>query len=381
MIKKLRMKFLIITFVSLFLVVGVIVSYINIYNHTNTMNKHYSIIQHILDNDGDGSNENNSFENIISRYTVVIDIKNGVASIRQGDLSDTTLDEIIDFIMSSNDHSGSYENYAYGVNHTGANSLIVLSNFERDSQLITTFLQNSVIISVSGVLCVYVMLFFSSSYVLKPFIKNEENQKEFITNASHELKTPITIIKANLDVLKIDNIENEWTISIEEQINRLELLTSNLIDLSKVQESDSFIKTDFSITDAIKEEAASYDLVLKEKNIDCSIELIENITFNGNEKQIRDIIKLLFDNIVKYSTGKMVIYNIDKELYFTNSTDLTDGDYNHIFNRFTRISISRNQEIKGYGIGLSIVKKILDNHNCNATAYVSNKIFTIKIKL
>lgn len=375
MIKNLRKKFLFVTYAAILLVVGIIVGYINLFNYTNTMNKHDTLIEHILNNDGI-QNE----EGVLSRYTIVIDIIDDEIFVRSGNLSEEDSYDIVNHILSLNENKGTYNNYKFGIKESN-NTVIVLSNFERDTDLISSYLWNSICISLGGIAIVYIILYFCSSIILKPFILNEENQKEFITNASHELKTPITIIKANLDVLKIDNIENEWTQSIEEQINRLELLTGNLINLSKVAEANLIIKTDFSITDSIKEELISYEVILKEKSINTKIELNENISFNGNEKQIRDAIKLILDNIVKYSCGNLNIYNKDKEIYFTNSTDLQDGNYDYIFNRFTRISISRNQDINGYGIGLSIVKKILDNHNVSITSYVLNNVFILKIKL
>lgn len=381
MINKLRKKFLLITFISLFLVVAVIVGYINLFNSTNTMNKHHTLIERLIENDGFVENNGNSFEQIVSRYIVIIDISNNDITILQGTIEIDVVDDVIESIISNEKTYGKYLTYAYGIKDTDDGHLIVLSNFERDSQLITTYFYNSIIISLLGILCVYIILYFSSSLILKPFIRNEENQKEFITNASHELKTPITIIKANLDVLKIDDIDNEWTKSIEEQTNRLELLTSNLINLSKVEENDILIKTEFSLSDAIIEEASTYKSILKDKSINLDIKLIDNITFNGSEKHIRDVIKLILDNIVKYTTSNANIYVENNILYFTNSTELSNGNYDFIFNRFSRISSSRNQDINGYGIGLSIVKKILNNHNLDINAYVLNNTFYLKIKL
>lgn len=382
MISKLRRKFLAVTFLSIFIVVGVIVGWINLFNHTNTMSKHHTTITRLLETDGYVNSNIEEFETSISRYIVIIDVVNGTPTIRQGTIEqEHSLDEIVSYILN-NDKSGSYENYSYGTKETTNGNLIILSSFERDNQLSQNFFYNSLFISLIGIIVVYIILFFSSSYILKPFIINERNQKEFITNASHELRTPITIIKANLDVLQIDNINNEWTQSIGIQANRLEALTNNLITLSKVEETnDKILKTDFSLTDSILEEFSSYKLILKEKNINFTIDIKENISCYGNEKQIRDVIKLLLDNIVKYSTNDMKIYNDNKEIYFTNSTNLPDGNYDYMFNRFTRMDDSRNQDITGYGIGLSIVKKILENHNCSITAFVNNNVFTIKIKL
>lgn len=373
MLKKLRRKFLFITYLSIFVVVLIIISVINFYNYTSTMQKHENVISLFLD-------QNNTDETppIFIRYVVVIDISN--KTIIQGDLNEVyDLDTLLFNILKQEKSRGKYQEFAYGI----VDERLVLSNTERESQVIQDFFINSLIISSIGILCVYIIIYLFSSYILKPFIKNDENQKQFITNVSHELKTPITIIKANLDVLLIENISNEWTNSIDDQINRLELLTSNLIELSKVEEINSnVIKTEFSLTDAFFEIYNDYKNHFTDKGIISELTCNSNVTFNGNEKQIRDCFKLLFDNILKYTVNnKANIYIDNKEIIFSNSTDLENGNYNQIFNRFTRLDDSRNQSINGYGIGLSIVKKIFDNHQCSLSANVVNNVFIIKIKL
>lgn len=378
MISKLRRKFLTITFISIFIVVSIIVGYINLFNYTNMQAKHKQIISNVLNNE---NQEGNSFENVIIRYTVIIEVSGDNITLKNGQIEDD-LTSIATDILKLEDKTGKYNNYFYGYKDTIDGSLIVLSNNERDNALSTAFFYNSVIISLLGILFIYITLFFLSSYILKPFIKNEENQKQFITNASHELKTPITIINANLDVLKIDNINNEWTQSINTQTKRLELLVNNLINLSKVEEMNpNFIKTTFSLSDAIIEEVTSYIPLFKEKNINLSVNIQNNTSFNGDEKQIRDVIKLLLDNCMKYAKDKVEIYIENNTLYFANTSDLENNDYSFIFDRFSRIDTVRNQTINGYGIGLSIVKKILDNHQCDVSAYSTNNIFYIKIKL
>lgn len=373
MLKKLRRKFLFITYLSIFIVVLIIISVINFYNYTSTMQKHENVISLFLD-------QNNTDETppIFIRYVVVIDISN--KTIIQGDLNEVyDLDTLLFNILKQEKSRGKYQEFAYGI----VDERLVLSNTERESQVIQDFFINSLIISSIGILCVYIIIYLFSSYILKPFIKNDENQKQFITNVSHELKTPITIIKANLDVLLIENISNEWTNSIDDQVNRLELLTSNLIELSKVEEINSnVIKTEFSLTDAFFEIYNDYKNHFTDKGIISELTCNSNVTFNGNEKQIRDCFKLLFDNILKYTVNnKANIYIDNKEIIFSNSTDLENGNYNQIFNRFTRLDDSRNQSINGYGIGLSIVKKIFDNHQCSLSANVVNNVFIIKIKL
>ncbi|MFI3329614.1 MAG: HAMP domain-containing sensor histidine kinase [bacterium] len=373
MLKKLKRKFLFITYLSILFVVLIIVGIINISNYSSTLEKHDNVISHVLDNRLEDENST-----IVLKYILIVDIPS--CTITQGFLNESyVLEDLITSIVSQNKDRGRYQDFMYAID----SNKLILSNIEREIQVTEDFFINSIIISLLGILGVYIIIYLCSSYILKPFIKNEENQKEFITNVSHELKTPITIIKANLDVLKIEEIENDWTLSIQSQVERLELLTSNLIELSKIEElNTNIIKTEFSLTDAIYEVYNDYKNAFDEKKIELLITSSINVTFNGNEKQIRDTIKLLLDNILKYCSNNNAFISLDnKELTFSNQTNLEPGNYDHIFNRFVRIDESRNQNISGYGIGLSIVKKILDNHQCSVTAYVNNKIFTIKIKL
>ncbi len=371
MLKKLKIKFLLITYISIFIVVSLIIGIINMYNYSSTIEKHEKVINHFLNDELD-----NSSIPIVLKYVVRIDIN--TSTILQGYLSEGyDVKQIVNDIVNKNQLRGKYYNFMYGID----DNILILSNMERENQVSTDFMINSITISLIGILGVYLIIYLLSSYILKPFIKNEENQKEFITNVSHELKTPITIIKANIDVLKIDNIQNEWTSSIENQVDRLELLTYNLIELCKLEElNDSIIKTEFSLTDAIYEVYSEYEQMFSDKKISFNIESTNNITYNGNEKQIRDVIKLILDNMLKYTFNNEASITLDnKEILFTNSTELSPGNYDHIFNRFVRIDEARN--LSGYGIGLSIVKKILENHNCDITANVINKQFILKIKL
>ena len=234
----------------------------------------------------------------------------------------------------------------------------------------------SIGISLIGLFIVFLLVCFFSKAVTKPMAESYEKQKRFITDASHEIKTPLTIIDANTEILEMTHGENEWTESIRKQIGRLTSLTEKLVFLSRMDEENSKLEMEvFNISDAITDTAMPFKAVAAAKGKTLEINVLSDISYCGNETTIRQIVSLLLDNAVKYSSENSLI-KVDfcvsgksKVLTVWNSVDkIEQGKLDYLFERFYRIDKSRNSKTGGFGIGLSVVQAIVTAHKGKISA-------------
>ncbi len=220
-------------------------------------------------------------------------------------------------------------------------------------------------LSIYGLLFLAVMLI--SEKIFKPIKDNLEKQRQFISDASHELKTPITIISANTEVLReVDS--NQWLENIKAQTKRLETLVSDLLLLAKSQEQqpDVFAE-DFNVSQEITDAVLPFDALAFENEKLIITDIVPNLNYHGNKQAINKIVNILIDNAVKYTpkNGKIFVSLVKdgKNLVLTVKNDgsnVPDQDSNKIFERFYRAEDSRSREFGGSGLGLAIAKNLCD---------------------
>ncbi len=233
------------------------------------------------------------------------------------------------------------------------------------------FFVASVGMSLLGLAAVFWVILFFAGKILRPVAESYDKQKRFITDAGHEIKTPLTIINANVDLLEMDFGENECLSDIRKQAYRLTLLTNDLVYLAKMEEPKDMahgIKMPFS--DIVSEAAAPFEAVAQSQNkrLSCSIQPM--LSGKGNPKEIQRLISILLDNAFKYSPPKeevsLTFFQQGKSLCLQVSnktlTPVSGDALAHIFDRFYRTDESRNSQTGGYGIGLSVAKAIVLSH-------------------
>jgi signal transduction histidine kinase len=266
--------------------------------------------------------------------------------------------------------SGYYDDYKFRATESGSSTIYIFLDCSRTLSTFRNFLSISLIISAIGVALVFLLVIVFSRVVFIPVEESYAKQKMFITNASHDIKTPLTIINADTEVVELTNGESEWTTDIKKQIVRLTSLTDKLVFLSRMEESN--LKLDmqeFNLSDVLDEMCSSYSSVAISRGYNLQLDIDKNVTFCGNEQMLRQAIALLMDNAVKYTSEggniKVSLKRKNKGVMLTFKNDVEEiekGNCNDLFERFYRGDKSRNSETGGNGIGLSVVKAIIEAH-------------------
>lgn len=383
MIEKLRKKFIVISVVSVFIVLSVISAAICISNYMGINNHADNILEIIATNDGHFPKPKNHkpFQKEMSPeapfstrfFTVTANKKGNILSVDTGKIAAISTKDATEYaqkILQGQKNTGFIGVYKYLVQEKQNKTMIVFLDCRHDLEMFKSLIISSVFISVVGIFSVFTLVVIISKYAIKPVAESYEKQKQFVTDASHELKTPLAIIKTNSEVLEMEYGENQWTNNVNNQIDRMSQLVSELVCLAKMDEEVSQLQmTDFSLSDAVEETSNPF-LALANLNSKTLITHIEkNLSYYGNEQTIRQLVSVLLDNAVKYASHnskiKLSLKKHGKKYHisvFNMADNLDVGNLDVLFERFYRTDLSRNSQTGGYGIGLSIAKAIALKH-------------------
>ena len=247
------------------------------------------------------------------------------------------------------------------------------------------FLLYSILISLIGVLAVFGALVPLSGKILKPVADSYDKQRRFITDAGHELKTPLTVISANNELIALEYGENESTQAISKQVAKMNSLVRDLIELSKLQERPRGEMKDFSLSDALKDVADGFKKVIESQGKVFESE-IDEASYSGDEKMMRRVFSLVLDNAVKYSERYILLklVNEGKSIKISIENDCpwqTERNLDEVFERFYRSAESRASDIGGSGIGLSVAKEIVELEKGKISARGEKGKFILEIIL
>ena len=243
-------------------------------------------------------------------------------------------------------------------------------------------------ISIVGFMAVFLLILLSSGRIIRPVCAAYEKQKRFITDAGHELKTPLTIIDADAALLEMDFGKNEWLDDIRTQAKRLSALTNDLICLSRMEETGKTELIELPISDLVFETASSFQALAVTQGKTFNLDIQPMLTCCGNDKGLRQLTGILLDNALKYSSDRGTIrLRLEKRgghisLTVSNSADcISEEAIASMFDRFYRGDPSRNSSVNGYGIGLSIARAIVNAHRGKIGAEASDGQFSIHVLL
>ena len=271
--------------------------------------------------------------------------------------------------------SGFIGSYRYLKVESEVGNLILFLNCQRELDSYESFVKNSVLISMVVIVSVLLLIILISKRVIAPIQQSYTKQRQFITDASHELKTPLAIISSNADVLEMENGDSKWTNNIHNQVDRLTSLVNSLVVFSRMEEKDTVERTRFDLTETLKSRIEEFRELADFQKRYIITEIHDKLNYYGEQASIVQLIDILLENAIKYAPeGSDILVYLKKNrkyaiLKVSNKADVKKGDLGKVFDRFYRLDESRNSSIKGYGIGLSMAQLIAEKHKETIRAY------------
>lgn len=306
-------------------------------------------------------------------------------------ITDDDIAEYISVALKHGEGYGYYSDYKYRVIlQDNREYMVVFLDCYQEIHAIRVLALCSFVAMAVCIGLVYILVVIFSKRAIDPVVRSQKQQKQFITDASHELKTPITVIATSLKVLEMEVGQQKWIDKARSQTEKLRELVNSLVTLSRMDEEDSPLKFEhFSISDALQETVDSFTDYAESNGHALKVTITPDLDFYGDEYAIRQLASILLDNAVKYAAaGSDITFSLVKNkkhiLLKTSNVcqDLDEDALRHLFDRFYRPDQSRNHETGGFGIGLSIARSIAEGHKgtIHACYPVKDQIeFTVKL--
>lgn len=395
--KKLKNKtfLLLVTIFSVFILILIFIFNFNLYR-----NEYKEIKNNILKIENMHNklypNKNDEIVNPLfmdlSVYVVSIDDKNNILSVINYTAGGLKYDEIMDLTKNylSNKNVNNIENlylnkYIYYLSKN--NQLIIL-----DNSLINAKLLSSLNLSIILFIFFEIIIIYFSHYLTKWLVKPVEDsfikQKRFICDASHELKTPLSVVMASADMLDENPNETKWLNNIKSESERMNKLVINLLELAKSEDlNEKEVFNNINLSKLIETSVLSFESLAFENGIKLTYLIEENVMFNCNSDRIRELLGILLDNAIKHTIDNE---NINVKMYkdkdfiiievINKGKEIDKKDREKIFERFYRADESRNRNDNRYGLGLSIAKNIVTNHKGKISVNCADGYTTFKVK-
>ena len=413
MIKTLQKKFIITAMTAITVLLVILLGAINIINIVTVSGETEQTIRVISENEGDFgklkpptqdrkpeppqgnmNGRKNEYDTFMSSNFFVVCFDSDVNVLktdvsRTSTVSEDEARELARKIVDSGKTDGKTGKYRFKITSSsdgGTVAVFLDTSNEMLSYLRVLALSASVGLICWGLMLVFVILL--SKKAIRPIAENIEKQKQFITNAGHEIKTPIAIIRANTDAMELYNGENKWSRNIKDQTERLGGLMNDLLFLARMDENTGKVVTaEFCVSEVLEKEIGDFRQSAENKDIDFSDDIASGVMLTADRAQIEQLFSIMLDNAVKYTdNGGEISVKLEKterhkKIYFFNTcSEVPDSDPEKLFDRFYRGDKARTQKNGGYGIGLSVARSIVEaNKGVISAKYTDNGIrFEIK---
>lgn len=384
MIKKLRTKFIIVTMCVIFVVIGGIIGIINAVNFSRINSDSNMVLSVLADNNGtmplpnieDKENPMPSLppETPFQTRYFTVTVKGGeVVSVNISKIFKLTEEQAITQtkeVISQGQTDGYFEDYKLTKISVDDGDMYIFLDCSKDLYFARNFLKISIMIGAIAIILIFGLVWIFSSIVVKPIAESYSKQKRFITDANHEIKTPLAIIGATNEVMELKFGENEWSDTINNQVKKLTALTERLVFLSRMDEENAEIPmAEFNLSETIGEVVEPFKNLANVSNKTLNVSIENDLKAVGEVSLIGQLVSILLENAFKYSNdnGNIDLYlssnGKNNKIIVANTTDGVDKkNLDKLFDRFYRSDDSRNSETGGNGIGLSIAKSIVNIH-------------------
>lgn len=310
---------------------------------------------------------------------------------RTSTVSESEAQELAKRIIESDKADGKTGKYRFKIMSSSDGGTVAV--FLDTSNEMLSYLRVLALSATIGLVCWGLMLLFVvllSKKAIKPIAENIEKQKQFITNAGHEIKTPIAIIQSNTEAMELYNGESKWSKNIKAQTTRLGGLMNDLLFLARMDENAGKVNAvEFCADSLLEKTLDGFIQAIENKNIELETEIKSDITLNADPTQIEQLFSILLDNAVKYADdgGRLSVSLYESERHvklelFNTCTELPDAEPDKLFDRFYRGDKARTQKNGGYGIGLSVARSIAEANrgSINAEFIDGGVMFKIKFR-
>ena len=380
MIRGIRRRFIRIALAVLALAMILVVVIINAANWFNVRAELWETMTALSETGGQYGGKggrNRHMRNMLdeSRYFVINAGANGEYvfsdTSRVSSVEEDELRRIASNALRSGKSTGFCDEYLFSVSQRREGKTVIFLNCETKLARVRQLALISAAACAGCICLAWLLVALFSKRAIKPLVENAVMQKQFITDAGHELKTPLTVISANMDVLALETGENEWVQSTKKQVANMRGLVNELIYLSRLDEEDAKLKReDVDLSRVVRDASEPFAGMAEFSGKTMSVEVEDSVHISGDGAALQRLTSILCDNAVKYAPEgdairvrlkqdkRGIAFSVENGL----KQPLSQDQIAHLFDRFYRTDESRNRESGGYGIGLSVAKAIVEKH-------------------
>ncbi len=303
-------------------------------------------------------------------YSVAFGENDAVISVDSGEkevYSEEELTGIAREILTGNNTTGRFGALTYIVDHRQDYTLVAFMDTTVSESGLNTLLHNVLIIGCAAILVMFFISVYLSKRIIRPLEENDRKQKQFISDASHELKTPVAVIDTNAELLAREIGENEWLANIRYENERMGGLVRQLLDLSRAENAEAPMEQ-MDLSRIVTGEELAFETFAYDYGKTIQSDIEEGVQLTGNPTQLTQIVSILLDNAIRHAAGSEISLTLKRQGHTALLTVINDGDaippekLEHLFDRFYRVDQARTDDGHHYGLGLSIAKAIAEKH-------------------
>ena len=304
-------------------------------------------------------------------YSVAFGDDDTVLAVDNGEKEVYSEDDLVSIakeILSGGKSSGRTGSLTYIVSRRPGYTLVAMMDNTVSESGLDTLLHNILIIGGTAIIVMFFISLYLSKLIIRPLEENDQRQRRFISDASHELKTPVAVIDTNAEMLAREIGENEWLSNIRYENERMGGLIKQLLDLSRAEDAEiQMEQVDFSR--AVTGETLALEMLAFDRGKTIQSDIEDGILLTGNTAQLTQLVSILLDNAIRYSTGSEIGISLKRQGHTAVLAVINDGDeipqdkLEHLFDRFYRVDEARSGEDRHYGLGLSIAKAAAEKHD------------------